>query len=1334
MEKLSWRAGPGSKKGPFTVDSGGGHVKSPSVAAALASGNPYERPTSASSSTRHSNPPTPQLSPNAQRHVFPHPFISALYGGAVAGARKRQQSREGLPSNEYVNHVTTPTSSEQAILSANQGLPRNGTSGPRNGQGPSQTQLPNVNNVSRHHRPIPAPAAPLSGSTTPLDPPPSPWNAIETFPHDWLQNGNAPWASPTASQQSHIQADASDWATLIDTNMFAGLEEVVQQGQAKATGGQQRPCNLMGALDAPGQHNTTSAVPPPAQSHSSQPSSLLTRRLQQHQYDHSAPVSPRVEQHSFDGASSVTPTTTSLLSSMGLGVLPTPPQSFSSHGGPSRPPMNGTHSPWPLPERAMGYVETPATTPGGSEVAFGSPADANGLSRQTSNLSRRNDSGVPPYLGPSRMSMPPPHATSHAPQTLHSPNAFSHAVYTHTTRMPPLPDDSLPPLPPGLSIEHLAQYGAAGLEMAIRLGMGIGMQVGRQAQQQSSSSSASVVPAHAITPSSHADSPSTSASKTNQNVVSDILNDDFLSRMTSPSLSSPVSNQAPVFTTSRRPSMGDESKQNVEGPPEEMAKKDPLATQIWKVYARGRDNLPNGMRMENLTWRMMHLTLKKQEEDAALKLNEQAKPHESPKAGQPLPLTSPTENERGRTKGKSRVVGFQAPGGPSAVDADMDWRAASRSRSRMNVDWRDRSRSRSAFGSVRMMDVSESHAHSLLAHEQGPPDENMFANAGQTMPEFSDQWIQQAPQHAQSHPVMAMHGGDEIAARDGSAPKDIKQTSPNEPQATLDHALRAAAAYELFAASAPTGGPIAHLQNSLASGQVAVGKGHAPHLPGISGPGLFAEIKENWHPAYGYLPRLVRKTSFDHTISPNGNGNVKPGGHMPPPANPRKRAADASPRDRAAQALLENDSGFPSGMFTFNFDNNAINNNNYDNFFDLNAASAATPANNGNEGPEEHVQTQPQDQNLNQGQNTGQGHGQNLDWTGANGGPQSAPGTEPASTYGSPSSFIDPAFMNIPQPNSDNPFDFQQLMHLYLNANATASPYTHINPSQVLGAMQDLVVNPSGISPQSGAPTPGFVAAPHVVRPLPKTVGGKPVNMTDRMPPPPARSNSSPNLQTLKMPSMHRTAHVRNQSTNVPPGRSKAPTPLGTSGPGTPGSDGDDLYTFATGSGSGETPTVCTNCQTTNTPLWRRDPEGQPLCNACGLFYKLHGVVRPLSLKTDVIKKRNRAQPPPKDVPSRKNSANSNPKTPGSNKSKPPSPTSPSGMSMLPSSSVSTASGLKKARRASEIPGSIGNGNNMINGNGSVNMNGLYGVGSLNATTGSLSSPTSQAILSITMT
>lgn len=51
---------------------------------------------------------------------------------------------------------------------------------------------------------------------------------------------------------------------------------------------------------------------------------------------------------------------------------------------------------------------------------------------------------------------------------------------------------------------------------------------------------------------------------------------------------------------------------------------------------------------------------------------------------------------------------------------------------------------------------------------------------------------------------------------------------------------------------------------------------------------------------------------------------------------------------------------------------------------------------------------------------------------------------------------------------------------------------------------------------------------------------------------------------------------------------------------------------------------VCQNCSTTTTPLWRRDSEGTVLCNACGLFLKLHGRARPISLKTDIIKHRNR--------------------------------------------------------------------------------------------------------------
>ncbi|KAK8402274.1 hypothetical protein O3P69_000585 [Scylla paramamosain] len=34
--------------------------------------------------------------------------------------------------------------------------------------------------------------------------------------------------------------------------------------------------------------------------------------------------------------------------------------------------------------------------------------------------------------------------------------------------------------------------------------------------------------------------------------------------------------------------------------------------------------------------------------------------------------------------------------------------------------------------------------------------------------------------------------------------------------------------------------------------------------------------------------------------------------------------------------------------------------------------------------------------------------------------------------------------------------------------------------------------------------------------------------------------------------------------------------------------------------------TSCANCKTTTTTLWRRNQNGEPVCNACGLYYKLH--------------------------------------------------------------------------------------------------------------------------------
>ncbi|KAH7097172.1 hypothetical protein BKA62DRAFT_607409, partial [Auriculariales sp. MPI-PUGE-AT-0066] len=53
-------------------------------------------------------------------------------------------------------------------------------------------------------------------------------------------------------------------------------------------------------------------------------------------------------------------------------------------------------------------------------------------------------------------------------------------------------------------------------------------------------------------------------------------------------------------------------------------------------------------------------------------------------------------------------------------------------------------------------------------------------------------------------------------------------------------------------------------------------------------------------------------------------------------------------------------------------------------------------------------------------------------------------------------------------------------------------------------------------------------------------------------------------------------------------------------------------------------PTSCANCKTTTTPLWRKDDKGETVCNACGLYSKLHGSARPLSMKSDGVRKRAR--------------------------------------------------------------------------------------------------------------
>jgi len=267
-----------------------------------------------------------------------------------------------------------------------------------------------------------------------------------------------------------------------------------------------------------------------------------------------------------------------------------------------------------------------------------------------------------------------------------------------------LPD--LPPLPEGFSLENLAQFGSSGLELAIRIGMGIGLSI-QQAQQQSAEGGGNQTsaldaesmrrqlaqlmnhqgsvnePLMSPTGQGLAGNFSTSGPRS-ADVVKDILGEDFFSaRHPSTPGATPGlvggNGAASSKPTSRRTSNAgdlplispianspsDSSNLQFADNAQDMAKKDPLATQVWKAYAKAKGGLPNGARMENLTWRMMHLTMKKPEDGSKLQngmelvQEEDEAAEEADKPGA-MAGEEVERGRRGRFKGKGRVVGFDA--------------------------------------------------------------------------------------------------------------------------------------------------------------------------------------------------------------------------------------------------------------------------------------------------------------------------------------------------------------------------------------------------------------------------------------------------------------------------------------------------------------------------------------------------------------------------------------------------------------------------------------------------------------------------------------------------
>ncbi|SPO27855.1 related to transcription factor ScGATA-6 [Ustilago trichophora] len=822
---------------------------------------------------------------------------------------------------------------------------------------------------------------------------------------------------------------------------------------------------------------------------------------------------------------------------------------------------------------------------------------------------------------------------------------------------------------------------------------------------------------------------------------------------------------------SRRGSAGAEDEaEDQDLNPDEMSKKDPLATQVWKMYAKQRSQLPNGARMENLTWRMMAMTLRKKKEQeaaeakAALEVQSNASRSHASSARHSPTLSSKSatgsrrssgsfpgdaaafaggftaiqpegvdgaeqhsrakgktrfaeviqqeEEERGR-RGRSPRTPESAATPAGAVDI-VDWRMKSKSRSRsrsvsaMDVDWHGASRSRSrapmrldTIDDEGLMDGASLFSRSApnanaagafdfadLAAFDDTDAYGAFDSALDT-DDFAD-LLRSNGQAGDGFQMPGMMASETSGSFDigSAAPGSSRRTASAVRKASIQTAFRKAAHTDLFGADLDAWYAAAEASTKAAQAKkssldmASIGAANsfgAPFstLDSIPGIGDFVGIAANQHPEYGFLPRLVRKTSFDHKVRERSMSRGPRREQLAAEAfNNRKRPFrdDLSPARPAIQMPITMDQRIAAGLSR--------------NIASLGSRGAG-PSMLSNLPTTSFDFAVPQPAGLNHQQmpigSTSRSNQMATDFdslletlasqagtplaspannlmAGASASPQTALGSSSGASPIIHSDGPGNAMASNLQTGPQNSSDLEAIMNMFYNSDAGMGgqqpSFTHINPNQVFGgapmdAMTGSLGNltgsgdegsstwtysPSSSAPSNAATPPGLQQAQYQPSPLTSSFRREPPIAPDTSGSASSRSNASPSMQAIQKAAALSEASRAKKIVPMPvggpgpapaPGASNGIPARSSSGPsaGPSSSSGVNLKDLPSASSmaTADPPTVCSNCHTTKTPLWRRDPEGQPLCNACGLFLKLHGVVRPLSLKTDVIKKRNRA-------------------------------------------------------------------------------------------------------------
>lgn len=630
------------------------------------------------------------------------------------------------------------------------------------------------------------------------------------------------------------------------------------------------------------------------------------------------------------------------------------------------------------------------------------------------------------------------------------------------------------------------------------------------------------------------------------------------------------------------------------GTPDEMQRQDPLATQIWKLYSRTKAQLPNQERMENLTWRMMAMSLRRKEQERAQHSLLPGRPSSAGPSGiaqlriSDQPIANPHPQSTDLTADPMNlddfIVPFESPSDHTSPNAtqttDSTSSAAIPIKSRKD-QLRDSTpvpasfhhpaqdqRKNSEFGyvprRVRKTSIDERQFFSLQVPTRKRP-----AESSPQVPPVSNSMLAHDPElsggvpdyaldtpsafgfHQNNHHPANHHnhtspgvpfgldtfglGDDPILPSAG--PYQSQFTfSPSESPMTSTHPFANLYSHTPVASSLNStdffSPPPSGYQSTASTPQPAYDGDHSIYF---DMPSTDARTQRRVPNYVSHRSNLSASLQPRYMFNPNNHEQQPVSSTVHSPSYPIPQPQHVDPTH------VLNATNFPTGnshtgMFTFGADSD----NEDDDGRQLpERAGLAMPTEFGDEN---------------------EGFASGMQWDGQ------FPGS----------------FHSLPG------FGPQHRKHVTIGSADMMETPEEWNQGSSLGRAHGSVASVSEVRNREQDPRRQKIA----------------------------RTTSTPNTAQLLRQSMNSNNSTSHTSPNTPP-----ESGLSSAVPSRPGSPG--------GSKNGEQvnngPTTCTNCFTQTTPLWRRNPEGQPLCNACGLFLKLHGVVRPLSLKTDVIKKRNRS-------------------------------------------------------------------------------------------------------------